>query len=47
MTWLRYVPHFQLVEFLRKGWVIEDELHGSSHAEHATLMRWGGDGEPE
>lgn len=46
MTWLRYVPHGELLRYLVAGWVIDDELHFTSHGEHAVLMRWGREGEP-
>lgn len=46
ITWLRYVPHGQMVAHLVRGWEIEDELHGASHGEHAILMRWPHAGEP-
>lgn len=47
ITWLRYVPHGQMLLFLARGWALEDELHGASHGEHAVLMRWTREGEPE
>jgi len=46
VTWFRYVPHGQILRFLARGWVIEDEFHGVGHGEFAVLMRWTGDGEP-
>lgn len=47
ITWLRYVPHGQIVEFLARGWTIRDELHGTNHGHFAVLMQWPFDGEPE
>lgn len=46
VTWLRYVPHGRMAEFLVKGWRISDELHGTSHGNYAVLMVWGGVGDP-
>lgn len=46
ITWLRYVPHGDLLRFLAMGWVISDELHGTSHGNYSILMRWEGIGEP-
>jgi hypothetical protein len=46
VAFLRYVPHGQLISFLARGWAIADELHGTSHGEHAVLMTYQGDGEP-
>jgi hypothetical protein len=46
ITWLRYVPHGQMLQFLAKGWELSDELHGSSHGNWSVLMRWAGEGEP-
>lgn len=45
-TWLRYVPHAQMLQFLAEGWLIEDEFHGTNHGEYAVLMRWPFEGEP-
>ena len=47
ITWLRYTPHSQLLLYLARGWVIEDELHESNHGNWSVLMRWPFDGEPE
>jgi len=46
MVWLRYVPHGRMLLFAARGWVIDDELHGTSHGNWSVLMRWAGDGEP-
>lgn len=46
ITWLRYVPHSQMLLFLSRGWVIDDELHMTSHGEYAVLMRWPFETEP-
>ena len=46
ITYLRYVPHNQLLVFLAKGWEISDELHGASHGEWSVLMVWPFDWEP-
>lgn len=46
ITYLRYVPHNQLLAFLAKGWKISDELHGSNHGQWSVLMYWPFDGEP-
>jgi len=47
MTWLRYVPHAQMLLFLAKGWAIADELHGTNHGFYAVLMVWRGDHDPD
>lgn len=46
ISWLRYVPHGELLRYLVAGWVIDDELHFTSHGEYAVLMRWDREGEP-
>lgn len=46
MTWLRYVPHSQMLQFLARGWTISNELHGTSHGAYSVLMQWSGDHEP-
>ena len=46
MTWLRYVPHPQMLKFLALGWSISDELHGTNHGNYAVLMIWEGENEP-
>jgi hypothetical protein len=46
ITWLRYVPHHLVASFEAIGWVLDDDLRGTSHGEYAVLMRWAGDGEP-
>lgn len=46
ITWLHYVPHARMIEFLAKGWRISDDLSGTSHGNYAVLMVWEGDGEP-
>lgn len=46
VVFLRYVAHDQMLAFLARGWAIADELHGASHGEHAVLMTYQGDGEP-
>lgn len=46
ITWLRYVPHGDLLRHLALGWIIRDELHGTNHGHFAVLMIWRGDGPP-
>lgn len=46
ISWLRYVPHSELLRYLVAGWAIDDELHFTSHGEYGVLMRWDREGEP-
>lgn len=45
-TWLRYVPHGQLVLFLARGWRISNDLAGTHHGEYSVLMVWPHESEP-
>jgi hypothetical protein len=45
-SWLKFVPHSELLAHLAKGWEISDELHGTNHGNYSTLMVWRGHGEP-
>ena len=45
-TWLKYVPHAELLCHLALGWVVSDDLHGTPHGFYACLMVWMGEGEP-
>ena len=47
VVFLRYVAHGQMLAFLAKGWVIDDELHGTNHGIFSILMRWEGEHEPD
>ena len=46
ISWLKYVPHSELVSHLAIGWQLSDELHFTNHGEYSVLMVWGGAGEP-
>ena len=47
ITWLRYVTHDAVPEYLAKGWVVSDTLDGTPHSHFAVLMVWKGEGEPK
>lgn len=47
ITWLQYVPHHRVPIFISRGWIVDDDLQGTSHGEYAVLMRWAGEGEPK
>lgn len=47
ITFLQFVPHSRLTEFLAKGWEISDELHGTNHGAYSVLCVWKGKGEPK
>lgn len=47
ITYLKYVPHSQMLHHLASGWAFRDELHFTNHGEFSTLMIWTGDGEPQ
>jgi hypothetical protein len=46
ITWLRYVPHGQVLWHLAKGWTLSDDLMGTNHGAFSVLMVWAGKGEP-
>lgn len=46
-TFLQFVPHSRLTEFLANGWEISDELHGTNHGAYSVLCVWKGKGEPK
>jgi hypothetical protein len=46
IQWFRLVPHGQLVAHLAQGWLVADDLADTHHGRHASLCRWGGEGEP-
>ena len=47
ITWLKLVPHSELLFRLAQGWVVSDELHGAPHGHYAVLCKWKGEGEPK
>lgn len=46
ISWLRYVPHGEVLVHLARGWTLADDLVGTNHGHFAVLMRWTGEGEP-
>lgn len=46
IQWLRYVAHADVSRYLAKGWLISDDLKGTSHGAYSVLMVWGGEDEP-
>lgn len=47
ITWLKYVTHDAVPEYLAKGWVVSCDLSPTHHGEYAVLMVWKGEGEPK
>ena len=46
ISYLKYVPHDQLLYHLANGWTVRDELHFTNHGSFAVLCLWVGDGDP-
>jgi hypothetical protein len=46
ITWHRYVRHSDVPSYIAKGWVVTDDLAGTSHGQWSVLMQWEGFGEP-
>lgn len=46
VSWLKYVPHPEILVHLALGWVISDDLGGTNHGNYSVLMMWSGEGEP-
>lgn len=46
ITWLRYCPHNELLIWLCRGWMISDELHGTSHGSYSVLLAYHGEQPP-
>lgn len=39
---LQYVPHDQVDDFIRRGWVVRDRLADTHHGRYAVLMIYEG-----
>jgi len=46
MTWLKIVPHSEVLYHLATGWVVSDDLSGTPHGFYGVLMAYVGEGEP-
>jgi len=46
ISWFRYVLHRQVAEYEAKGWILADDLAGTSHGNWSVLMKWEGQDEP-
>ena len=47
ISFLKYVPHSELVAHLALGWSISDDLMECPHGNYAVLCVWEGEGEPK
>lgn len=46
ITYLKYVAHSLVEKHLAAGWVLSDDLSGTTHGQYSVLMQWTGEGEP-
>jgi hypothetical protein len=37
---VRYVSHYRIMEYLRLGWMVANDLGGTVHGEFSVLMSW-------
>ena len=45
-TYLRWVRHCDIGEYLARGWTIRDDAAVTHHGFYGVLMMWAGEGEP-
>lgn len=46
ISWLKFVPHGEVLCHLALGWAVSDDLYGTPHGHYSVIMVWGGEGEP-
>jgi hypothetical protein len=45
-SYLRYVRHCDVADYLARGWEVSSDLVGTHHGFYSKILIWSGHGEP-